>query len=460
MNNFTNHFSKRKKRLFLALFLTIFFLDFNVNAQVPYGEQLGNYGFEEWDNEGQSSVEPKHWNSFMTASGAYTYFLSQQLNYSTEIRPGSEGGRSARIYSREINLGFMNVVANGNMTTGRINASSMDVSSADNYNYTQCNDSNFNTQITTLPDSLSVWVCFRANSANSQASVKVAIHGNADFQQLGDGGYYPADMLCATANKDYSRTCASGENLVWRRLTIPFTAYPDVCTDYRYILATFTTNKDAGGGAGDDEVFVDDICLIYNPTLSMGNIAQTEFQLPDDGAGLNIEIPFNLTGSMSVYNLNATDNEVIAQLSDANGNFENPIELGRVTTNESGVIQAVIPSGIQEGNGYRIRVVSTNYPMTSQDNGVDITISNGLGIDVYLAANVNIYPNPADDFLKVSSDNIINEINIFSIDGRMVYCNNVSQNETIIDLTSLNKGAYIVRMILDKEVVVRRVVVN
>lgn len=458
MNNSTNHFSRKKEKLFLILFFTIFSLNFTVKAQTTYGEQIGNCGFEEWDNEGQSSVEPKHWNSFMTASGSYTYFMSQQLNYSTETRPGSEGSRSARVYSREINLGFMNVVANGNMTTGRINASSMDVSSTDNYNYTQRNDSNFNTPISTLPDSLSVWVCFRANDANSQASIKVAIHGDADFQQLGDGGYYPADMLCATANNDYYRTCSSEEELVWKRMTIPFTAYPDVCVDYRYILATFTTNKDAGGGAGNDEVFVDDICLIYNPTLSLGNISQTEYQILNDGAGVNVEIPFSLNGSMSVYNLNKDANEVIAQLSDANGSFDNPIELGRVTTNESGIIHGVIPSNVEDGNGYRIRVVSTNYPMTSEDNGMDISIYGSTSVDTYYATCVNIYPNPADEFIKVTSNNVVKEISIFSIDGRMVYSNGMNENEMMIDLSSFNKGTYIVRMILDGEVVVKRVV--
>lgn len=368
MNNFTE---RRKGRLILALFLTFFAFGFTSNAQAPYGEQFYNYGFEEWDNEGSSNVEPKHWNSSKTASGTFSFMLQQQLNYSTEIRPGSEGSRSARIYSKKI----ATVTANGNMTTGRMNASSMSVSSASNYNYTQRSNSDHCTPISSLPDSVSVWVCFRANSGSSQASVMTSIHGDADFQQLGDGGYSPANMLCATANIQYNRTCASGEPLVWKRLTIPFTAYPDVCTDYRYILTTFTTNKTPGGGDADDEVYVDDICLIYNPTLNLGDIANTEYIIPLSGSAVNVEVPFALSGSMSVYNLNAADNEVIAQLSDANGSFANPIELGRVTTNVSGTIQGVIPADVEEGSAYRIRVISTNYPMTSQDNGTNIVIT-------------------------------------------------------------------------------------
>ena len=558
MGNFTN---RRKGRFIIALFLVTFAFSYVAEAQAPYGEQFNNYGFEEWDNEGQSSVEPKHWNSFMTASGTFASMMSQQINYSTETRPGSEGSRSARIYSREINLGIMQITANGNVTTGRIMASSMSIE--DNYNFTQRSDDNFNATITSVPDSLSIWVCFRANDANSEAGVKVAIHGDADFQQLGDGGYYPSDMLCATANRDYKRTCAIGESLVWKRLTIPFTAYPTVCTDCRYILATFTTNTEAGGGSGSDEVFVDDICLIYNPTLNLGTIAQTEYMIPLDGSAVNVEIPFELSGSMSVYNLNASDNEVIAQLSDANGSFENPIELGRVKTNESGVIQGVIPANVEEGSAYRIRVVSTNYPMTSQDNGTNIIItrekvdagtayvtlyaqivsptavaikatpneytsvyhyvvmkkadadeltleetmqvlaedehplydvdewewpiesdvvycaiacgqnsegewgdiskiefeakSPNSAIDI-AAAVLNVYPNPASEYLKVSSNANIDELSVFSIDGKMIYSQNVGEKETTIDMSEFDNGIYVVRMISNGDVIVRRIV--
>ncbi|MBR6774349.1 MAG: T9SS type A sorting domain-containing protein [Bacteroidales bacterium] len=452
MNFFINYLP-RNKRAFVTLLLTVFAFGFTAKAQ--YGDQFYNYGFEEWVNEGSSTVEPAHWHSFMSASGSFSFLMSQQINYSNETRPGSEGSRSARIYSKSI----VGITANGNMTTGRINAGSMSAAGSENYNYTQRN-SDYCTPISSLPDSLAVWVCFRAGSSNSQASIMATIHGDADFQQLGDGGFYPANMLCATANKEYSRTCASGESLVWKRIAIPFTAYPDVCTDYRYILTTFTTNKTPGGGSENDEVYVDDIVLIYNPSLNLGDIAQTEFVFSPDETSVNVDIPFTLTGSMSTYNLNVADNEVIAQLSDANGNFDNPIELGRVTTNESGVIHGVIPYTVEDGDGYRIRVVSTNYPMTSQDNGMDISIYGGTGVDAYYATCVNIYPNPADDFIKVTSNNIIREINIFSIDGRMMYSNNMNDNEKMIDLSSFNKGTYIIRMITDEDVVVRKIMIN
>ncbi|MBR4155093.1 MAG: T9SS type A sorting domain-containing protein [Bacteroidales bacterium] len=336
----------------------------------PYGQQFNNYGFENWETVSGSSVEPVGWNSFKTAETKNFIIqmgLKDQITKSTEKRPGSSGSYSARIFSTST----LSVIANGNMTTGRIYAGSTTANNDGNYNYTKRSDSNYCTSMTTIPDSLTVWVAFKASSSGTIAKINTTLHGDVDMKQLAKSGDSPADKVCATANQEFTATSTSG--VVWKRLSIPFASGPH--NDPRYILTTFTTNKTPGSGASGDEMYIDDICLVYNPFLGLDYIAQTEYVLPWDGSSVNIEIPFNLTGSMSTFNLNMANNEVIAQLSDANGSFATPLELGRVTTNTSGTINGVIPADVAEGNGYRVRVVSTNYPMTSADNGTDIVIT-------------------------------------------------------------------------------------
>ena len=386
--NFTKHLSG--KRL-LILFLTSLALSFSAKAQIPtfseilkqyydtdnivfksaerstpYGQQFGNYTFEEWETVNSSYLEPVSWNSFMTADGKSTLkkYLKDQITKSTEIRPGSTGLYSARIFSTSTNIIITKIIANANMTTGQIYAGSTTANNDGNYNFTKRSDENFNTPLTTIPDSLTVWVAFKPKDASKgNARITTTIHGDTDLKQQAKSGDSPADMVCATANQEIEATSTSA--VVWKRVTIPFVAGPH--NDPRYILTTFNTNKTPGGGSDGDELYIDDICLIYNPTLEMGYLAQTEF----DGSDMNIEVPFTLDGSMSVYNLNAAANEVIAQLSDADASFANPIELGRVTTNVSGTINGVIPDDLAEGT-YKVRVVSTNYPMES--NEADITI--------------------------------------------------------------------------------------
>ena len=398
MNLFTNLSRKAVAKRFALLFLTLIAFGFKANAQVPtfneilkqyyntdnlvvrttaqtppYGQQFQNYTFEEWETVSDSYVEPKNWNSFMTAeakSSTLKKYLQTQISQSGEKRPGTTGSYSARIFSTGTNIIITTIIANGNLTTGRIYAGSTTPNNDGNYNFTKRDDSNFNTPLTTIPDSLTVWVAFKPKSASKgNARITTTIHGDTDMKQLAKSGDSPANMVCATANQEIASTSTSA--VVWKRVTIPFTAGSH--NDPRYILTTFNTNATPGGGSSGDELYVDDICLIYNPSLEMDYLAQTEFQYSGNGVTMNIDVPFTLSGSMSTYNLNKAANEVIAQLSDANGSFANPIELGRMTTDVSGTISGVIPADLAASTGYKVRVVSTNYPMTSNETNVTIS---------------------------------------------------------------------------------------
>ena len=319
----------------------------NIGLYAQYGDQLINRGFEEW-----SGSEPVHWHSNGTASGSFASMLpTDQLEQSGHARPGSTGSKSVRLIPKTV----WGVTANGNLTNGKMNAGSMSATGANNYNQTKRNESAFNMPLSMLPDSLTIWVCFRSNSTSTKGQVKAVVHGDADYKIMANGSEEPANMHVATAVLSFTRTSTSGGSYTWRRLSIPFNN-SGPCTDVRYVLMTTTTNETPGSGSTSDDLFIDDALLIYNPTLTMGQLTSNSYV-----SGAAITIPFTLTGTMSPDNLNATANAVIAQISDANGSFSNPTELGRVTTNTSGSISAQIPA-VASGN-YQIRVISTNYPM-------------------------------------------------------------------------------------------------
>lgn len=358
-----------------SILLIISMLTSSLFAQ--YGDQFENRGFENWTTRDELSVsEPVHWHSGGTATGSFSGWVSSQIEQSTHTRPGSSGSKSVRLYPTSV----IGITANGNMTNGRMNAGSMSVTGSNNYNYTQRSQSAFNTPINQLPDSLSIWVCFRCTSASEKAQVKAIVHGDADYQIIANGSESPADKHVATAALSFTRTAPNGGSYNWRRLSIPF-QNTGPCTDVRYILMTATTNESPGTGSTNDDLFVDDVLLVYNPTLSMGNLASTNFT-----PGQSVTIPFTLTGTMSPENLNASANQVIAQLSDANGSFSNPTELGRVTTNTNGSISTQIPN-VANGQ-YQIRVISTNYPMIGQ-NAQQVTIT----VPTY---NIAVNANPTE----------------------------------------------------------------
>ena len=221
------------------------------------------------------------------------------------------------------------VTANGNLTSGRMNAGSMSASGSSNYNYTQRSDSRFNTPINTVPDSLTVWVCFRSANPNQNARAKAMIHGDADFREVADGTIYPTDMLVATASCAFQRTSVVNGSFYWRRLSVPFVQNGS-CHDPRYILFTITTNEIPGEGGTNDDMYIDDVLLIYNPSFQMGAIEKDHFFV-----GESLTIPFNLSGTMSAENINIGPNQVIAQLSTANGGFSSPIEMGQLYASNS-----------------------------------------------------------------------------------------------------------------------------
>ncbi len=341
-------------------------------GMAQYGTQFENRGFENWANfgSGNDTYEPIHWHSGMSASGTFSGFLSKQIEPSNQVRPGSSGTRSVRMWPKSV----MGVTANGNLTCGRMNAGSMSASGSSNYNYTQRSDARFNTPINTIPDSLTVWVCFRSASPSQNARARALIHGDADFKEVANGTLDPSDKLVATAMTSFHRTSEANGSYTWRRLSVPF-VQNGPCNDPRYILFTITTNEVPGAGGTADDMYVDDILLIYNPSIQMGALPQSHYLI-----GEELTIPFTLTGTMSPDNLDKEPNQVIAQLSAANGSFSSPTELGRITTNTSGSLTVNIPQGIFTGEHYRIRLVTTNYPMISEDNGFDISIDSPTGL--------------------------------------------------------------------------------
>lgn len=334
-----------------SIFITsLFFFSFlSINLTAQYGPQFDNRGFEQWTNR---VSEPTHWHSGGTATGTFSSWVDSQIEQSSQTRPGSSGTKSVRLYPESV----LGITANGNLTNGRMNAGSMSATGSGNYNYTQRSQTAFNTPITQLPDSLTLWVCFRSQSTSAKAQVKAVVHGNADYKIIADGTEEPMDMHVATALSSFTRTSAANGAYTWRRLSIPF-INNGPCTDVRYILMTATTNETPGSGSTSDDLFLDDLLLVYTPTLTLNNLEQTQFE-PNEYFTIN----FTLAGTMSPDNLNAEANVVIAQLSDANGNFNNPVELGRTTTNTSGVMTARTPD-VPAGTNYRIRVISTNYPL-------------------------------------------------------------------------------------------------
>jgi hypothetical protein len=69
-----------------------------------------------------------------------------------------------------------------------------------------------------------------------------------------------------------------------------------------------------------------------------------------------------------------------------------------------------------------------------------------LGIDENQFENIRISPNPVIDFLSISTTSDINEMEIISIVGKQILSVKVNQKETTLDVSTLQKGIYFLKL--------------
>jgi hypothetical protein len=121
---------------------------------------------------------------------------------------------------------------------------------------------------------------------------------------------------------------------------------------------------------------IDNITVVSNQSLNITNTLSACVDI--SGGDFIFDVDYNAAGTFN------GGNEFNVQLSDAAGVFAAvpPVIGTLVSTISSGTISATIPAATPLGTGYRIRVTSTDAPITGADNGTDITIFDDQSIDV------------------------------------------------------------------------------
>lgn len=338
--------------------------------------QLPNAGFEQFASNG----EPLRWHGFASASGGLASMAPGKLGSSSDVRPGSTGTHSAVATAGAV----FGIVGNGTMTTGRLNAGAFSATDPNNHSEmdmsstaTDANGDPFYLPVHSRPDAVKVWLKFKQGKANAR-------HPYATFSGIiTDGTYYqdPED-------KTYSNVAAKAQNqriaeCDWTEFTIPFNyaAYAANNAASRGLLITISTNADAGQGSNGDQIFADDIELVYDAAI--GSVA---FQ----GQAL--------TFANGVCTLDYSGNEAPAAS-----------DFAVTTTGEAATTHVTVE---QLASGYRVNIVAVSGDLKTADTrtvilNVPQTVTgdvNGDGAvnanDVSTLSNMvlgNLESNPAAD---------------------------------------------------------------
>lgn len=236
--------------------------------------QITNSDFENWGKDNFENV-PIGWHSFESVGGNYANVANstEHTSKNTEgLHDGTIGESCLKLMPR---LVYGVIIANGTITTGRMNAGAMFATNTNNHawmdisNTETSNGTPFYALLSERPAALSVWVKFTQGTAQSShpyATVSAAITNGKRYQE-------------PTANKDSSVVIGYAKNNTistnkgqWQHLYVPFRYDSDnfnKTDDPKAIMVTFSTNADPGQGSEGDVLLIDDLELIYTQQVTI-----------------------------------------------------------------------------------------------------------------------------------------------------------------------------------------------
>lgn len=123
------------------------------------------------------------------------------------------------------------------------------------------------------------------------------------------------------------------------------------------------------GAGGQDPAFSIDEMMVEGSSTPVNSITTGTITPTSNCPGETWIIPYTITGTYT------SGNVFRAEISDATGSFVSPTTLGVThASTTSGSWTATLPNPLPPGTAYRIRVISTNPPVTGSDNGSNLTI--------------------------------------------------------------------------------------
>ena len=254
--------------------------------------QIANGDFEDWRGVSDSNHAPDNWNSFETNEGTYGSFArAQQVQMTEDHRPGSNGFYCAEIWSRSV----VGVVAQGNLTTGCINAGAMSASDKGNYNYSKTEDPLKSETLSKLPTAIRFWAKFvpaAVNADHPNAHMEVVVHDNFNYITYSDPSFASEEEkshAIAKARKDFPTT--NGE---WQEFTVPFERTCNAANGQLYVIVNLATNADPGQGQEGDHLYIDDVELVYETEYSEASIEMTDANYATFCAPFDVNVPFGM----------------------------------------------------------------------------------------------------------------------------------------------------------------------
>lgn len=122
---------------------------------------------------------------------------------------------------------------------------------------------------------------------------------------------------------------------------------------------------------------------------------------------------------------------------------------------------SVTESGLTEQYNYEIYVRSACDTNNSAWEGPISFTTTTLGLGSYNSNSfAKVYPNPVNDLLKIESIEMINEIILYSTEGKLIYKEVINKMNPEINLSKLQSNVYFLKVISDKGIMNLKLIKN
>lgn len=139
---------------------------------------------------------------------------------------------------------------------------------------------------------------------------------------------------------------------------------PNFALPGTYYVVCVSTNLNPGDVVISNELEID---VLNGTSITTSSVSGSPFLVSPNMPAV---VSINFTSDV-VFN---TINVFTAQLSDYNGSFANPFDIGTFPGDTIGTVLASIPGNTTGSNNYRIRVISTSPAVVGSDNGTNLEL--------------------------------------------------------------------------------------
>lgn len=253
-----------KKSLLTGLFL-LGSLSSYAQYQLPNGDFEG--GTTSYNEHGNSV--PNNWNWFDTAEGGKLGGIAISPGKTT-VNVLSYEDDPDNHYVKVVEGYFLKNV-NGNLTTGMIVASDMDAgNAAKNYNYSDPANG-VGQKFSGKPDAVSFKYQVYKKSSDRVAQLNIVVHGKGRYQDPENGVDY-SNIVWGKA------TFQSGSTDGWQPAQVDFVLGSKAQgITPAAVLASLSTDEDAGAGNKGDYIALDDLVFVYKSELKSLSYEGKEF---------------------------------------------------------------------------------------------------------------------------------------------------------------------------------------